>query len=84
MKLMSGTSVQLLGGWLVGASMILALTFILWGVSIGHAMEAVRVSALALAPMVIGLVIYRFGIRKPPSERLDWVWKLICCGPVGS
>lgn len=46
MKLTSGTSVQLLGGWLVGASMLLALTFILWGVSIGHSMEAVRVSAL--------------------------------------
>ncbi len=48
--------------------MILALTFILWGVSIGHAMEAIRVSALAVAPMTVGLVIYRFGIRQTSSE----------------
>ncbi|ANC53216.1 hypothetical protein A4249_05825 [Brevundimonas sp. GW460-12-10-14-LB2] len=67
MKLTSGTSVQLLGGWLVGASMLLALTFILWGVSIGHSMEAVRVSALALAPMAVGLAMYRFDIRKTLS-----------------
>ncbi len=63
MKAVSGMSPQLTGGVLVAGSVLSAATFILWGVSIGHAMEAVEMSALAVVPIALGLAIYRSGLR---------------------
>lgn len=64
MKAMSGISPQVAGGVLVTGSVLSAATFILWGASIGHAMQAVEMSALAVVPAALGMAIYRSGLRK--------------------